>query len=196
MTAGTSTGSAGMNIQDNDRGTRNAPFGTLGVGKFLNHELVDRRRTELSEPEQRRQPGSQLEPVRHLVRRSLPLHRQEGRNWAPYIADGPGLPAVGRRVRRTSRTRTRPAQRDEGNFAAKFGVGVQSALDGKRAAIRTELAYRADFDDGSALNATADERLVRRSAGFCRLRDPAGSAGRCRSAGAGRAELRRPRRRR
>ena len=30
------TGAAGMNIQDNDRGTRNAPFGAIGLGKFLN----------------------------------------------------------------------------------------------------------------------------------------------------------------
>ena len=29
------TGSAGFNIQDNDRGTRNAPFLGLGVGKFI-----------------------------------------------------------------------------------------------------------------------------------------------------------------
>ena len=30
------TGTAGMNIQDNERGTRNAPFGAIGVGKFIN----------------------------------------------------------------------------------------------------------------------------------------------------------------
>ena len=30
------TGSAGFNIQDNDRGTRDTPFVALGVGKFLN----------------------------------------------------------------------------------------------------------------------------------------------------------------
>src|SRR3546814_5654321 len=29
------TGSAGINIQDNDRGTRNAPFVPLGLGKFI-----------------------------------------------------------------------------------------------------------------------------------------------------------------
>ncbi|WP_162301503.1 outer membrane beta-barrel protein, partial [Cognatilysobacter segetis] len=28
--------SAGWNIQDNDRGTNNAPFGTIGLGKMLN----------------------------------------------------------------------------------------------------------------------------------------------------------------
>src|SRR3546814_6916747 len=29
------TGSAGFNIQDGDRNTRNAPFGAIGVGKFF-----------------------------------------------------------------------------------------------------------------------------------------------------------------
>src|SRR3970282_2621469 len=29
------TGSTGFNIQDNDRGTRNAPFVALGLGKFV-----------------------------------------------------------------------------------------------------------------------------------------------------------------
>ena len=30
------TGSAGMNIQDNERGTRNAPFGAIGFGRMFN----------------------------------------------------------------------------------------------------------------------------------------------------------------
>ncbi|MEN1973450.1 hypothetical protein WCE34_14165, partial [Luteimonas sp. MJ204] len=29
------TGGAGFNLQDNDRGTRDAPFATLGFGKFI-----------------------------------------------------------------------------------------------------------------------------------------------------------------
>src|SRR5690606_19294247 len=29
------TGTAGMNIQDNARETRNAPFGAIGVGRFI-----------------------------------------------------------------------------------------------------------------------------------------------------------------
>ena len=29
------TGSAGFNLQDNDRGTRDAPFAGLGLGRFI-----------------------------------------------------------------------------------------------------------------------------------------------------------------
>src|SRR6185312_9894735 len=41
-----------------------------------------------------------------------------------------------------------PGLRKDGNFAAKVGVGIQSTF-AHRVAIRTELAYRADFDDSS-----------------------------------------------
>src|SRR5690606_24132050 len=41
-----------------------------------------------------------------------------------------------------------PAQREDGNLAAKIGVGVQGTFT-KRVAVRAELAYRADFDDQS-----------------------------------------------
>ncbi|WP_441822077.1 OmpA family protein, partial [Lysobacter sp. TAB13] len=40
-----------------------------------------------------------------------------------------------------------PGNRKDGNLAAKVGVGIQGDLG--RVGIRTELAYRADFDDSS-----------------------------------------------
>ena len=42
------TGTAGMNIQDNDRGTRNAPFGAIGVGKFIKTLTYQRMTREAS----------------------------------------------------------------------------------------------------------------------------------------------------
>src|SRR5690606_10071757 len=47
-----------------------------------------------------------------------------------------------------------PGEREDGNFAAKVGVGAQGKAG--RAAIRTELAYRADFDDTS-VNAPSED---------------------------------------
>src|SRR5690606_27935332 len=41
-----------------------------------------------------------------------------------------------------------PLEREDGNFAAKVGLGLQGTFT-NRVAIRTELAYRADFDDQS-----------------------------------------------
>ena len=93
------TGSAGMNIQDNDRGTRNAPFGALGVGKFLSQNWSLDGELNYQNPNNDANQDLQLEPVRHLVRPASPLHRRRPQLGA-VPADGPGLPAVGRRVRR------------------------------------------------------------------------------------------------
>ncbi|MDG2516624.1 OmpA family protein [Lysobacter soli] len=141
------TGSAGMNIQDNDRGTRNAPFGALGVGKFLNQnwsldgELnYQNPNNDANQDLNWSQYGASLDLRRHFT--------AEGRNWAPYLLMGLGYQRSEEEFDAFPNVNS-PGQREEGNLAAKVGVGIQSALAGKRAAIRTELAYRADFDDGS-----------------------------------------------
>ncbi len=141
------TGSAGMNIQDNDRGTRNAPFGALGVGKFLNPNWsLD---GELNYQNPNNDDNQDLNWAQYGV--SLDLRRHflaEGRNWAPYLLMGLGYQRSEEEFDAFPNPNS-PGRREEGNLAAKVGVGIQSALAGKRAAIRTELAYRADFDDGS-----------------------------------------------
>jgi OmpA-OmpF porin, OOP family len=141
------TGSAGMNIQDNDRGTRNAPFGTLGVGKFLNDNWSLDGELNYQNPNNDdnqnlnwSQYGASIDARRYF--------NAEGRDWAPYVLMGLGYQRSEEEFDASPSVNS-PAQREEGNLAAKIGVGIQSALAGKRAAIRTELAYRADFDDGS-----------------------------------------------
>jgi len=148
------TGSAGMNIQDNDRGTRNAPFGTLGVGKFLNQnwsldgELnYQNPNNDANQDLNWSQYGASLDLRRHFT--------AEGRNWAPYLLMGLGYQRSEEEFDAFPNVNS-PGQREEGNLAAKVGVGIQSALAGKRAAIRTELAYRADFDDGSVAAPSED----------------------------------------
>jgi len=141
------TGSAGMNIQDNDRGTRNAPFAGLGVGKFLNQDWsLD---GELNYQNPNNDANQNLNWSQYGL--SLDLRRHftaEGRNWAPYVLMGLGYQRSEEEFDAFPSVNS-PGQREEGNLAAKVGVGIQSALAGKRVAIRTELAYRADFDDGS-----------------------------------------------
>ena len=84
------TGSAGFNLQDNDRGTRNAPFLGLGIGKFVSPNWsVD---AELNYQNPNWDSNQDLEPVRNLVRRPPPLHRR-GPQLEPLPADGSGLPA-------------------------------------------------------------------------------------------------------
>jgi len=141
------TGSAGMNIQDNDRGTRNAPFGALGVGKFLNDNWSLDGEVNYQNPnfDDNQDLNWSQYGISFDARR---FFNAEGRNWSPYILMGLGYQQSEEEFDRFPDPNS-PGQRDEGNIAAKVGVGIQSALAGKRAAIRTELAYRADFDDSA-----------------------------------------------
>jgi OOP family OmpA-OmpF porin len=145
------TGAAGMNIQDNERDTRNAPFAALGFGRMFNpnwsfdvelnyqNPKIDRNQDLLWS-----QYGISFDVRRHFT--------AEGRNWNPYVLAGLGYqrheeefdPSLFR-VRYPSLTA--PGQREGGNVAGKLGVGLQGDLG--RVGIRTELAYRIDADDDS-----------------------------------------------
>ncbi|MFC3813802.1 OmpA family protein [Lysobacter sp. GCM10012299] len=140
------TGTAGMNIQDNDRGTRNAPFGALGVGKFIAPEWsLD---GELNYQNPNNDANQDLRWSQYGISFDLRRHfLAEGRNWAPYLLMGLGYQQSEEEFDANPNPNS-PGQRDEGNLAAKVGVGLQTAL-GERVSLRTEVAYRADFDDGS-----------------------------------------------
>ncbi|WP_334180422.1 OmpA family protein [Pseudoxanthomonas sp.] len=136
------TGSAGFNLQDDDRTTRNAPFLGLGLGKFIspNWSLDGELNYQNPKFEANRdalwsQYGISLDLRRHFV--------QEGRGWNPYIVAGLGM----QRSEEESLINASNQRRDN-NLAAKLGVGLQTTLD-KRVGVRAELAYRADFDDQS-----------------------------------------------
>src|SRR5688572_28784368 len=148
------TGSAGFNIQDNDRGTRDAPFLGLGVGKFLNQNWsVD---GELNYQNPNNDDNQDLNWAQYGASMDLRYHfTSEGRDWAPYALMGLGwqrseeefdaFPSV-----------SSPGRREDDNLAAKVGLGVQSALYGKRVGVRAEVAYRGDFDDKS-VNAPSED---------------------------------------
>ncbi|GAA5080952.1 OmpA family protein [Lysobacter panacisoli] len=145
-----------MNIQDNDRDTRDAPFGALGVGKFLNQNWSLDGELNYQNPNDDHnqnlnwsQYGASIDLRRHFT--------QDGRSWAPYLLMGLGYQRSEEEVVLLNNPHS-PGEREDGNLAAKIGVGIQSALAGKRAAIRTELAYRADFDDRS-IAAPHEERF-------------------------------------
>ena len=136
------TGSAGFNLQDDDRTTRNAPFLGLGLGKFIspNWSLDGELNYQNPKFEDNQdllwsQYGISLDLRRHFI--------QEGRGWNPYIVAGLGM----QRSEEESLINASNQRRDN-NLAAKLGVGLQTTLD-KRVGVRAELAYRADFDDTS-----------------------------------------------
>lgn len=140
------TGSAGFNVQDNDRNTRNAPFGAIGVGKFLNPNWSLDAELNYQNPNWDNNPdlnwsqyGISLDLRRHFI--------AEGRGLNPYLLVGLGFQRSEEEAD-ASPSPNSPVEREDGNFAAKIGAGVQSSFS-NRVALRAEVAYRADFDDQS-----------------------------------------------
>ena len=145
------TGSTGMNIQDNDRGTRNAPFLALGLGKFISPtwsidgELnYQNPHVDANQDLNWSQYGISFDARRHFL--------VEGRNWNPYVLMGLGFQRAEEEFDAFPSPNS-PGQREDGNLAGKFGVGLQGDMG--RVGIRTELAYRADFD-GTSVASTED----------------------------------------
>jgi OOP family OmpA-OmpF porin len=153
------TGSVGFNVQDEDRRTDNAPFGTLGFGKFispvwsLDAELnyqnpgLDSSVTGADSDLNFSQYGISLDARRHFI--------VDGRGWNPYLLVGVGYQRSEEEFDNFPSTNS-PGEIEDGNFAAKVGVGLQTTFE-KRVAVRAELAYRADFNDTSyAANGSQD----------------------------------------
>ncbi|MFL9582907.1 OmpA family protein [Stenotrophomonas sp. AB1(2024)] len=140
------TGSTGFNFQDSDRLTNDAPFVTLGLGKFIspnwsldgelnyqNPNFDDNQDLNWS------QYGASIDLRRHFI--------SEGRGWNPYLLMGLGYQKSEEEFDNFPSPNS-PGERKDGNFAAKLGVGLQTTFE-KRVAVRAEVAYRGDFDDKS-----------------------------------------------
>ena len=130
------TGSAGFNIQDADRDTRNAPFVGLGLGKFisdnwsLDGELnYQNPNFEANQNLNWSQYGISLDLRRHFI--------TEGRTWNPYALVGLGFQRTEEEYDAFPSVDS-PAQREDGNLAAKVGVGLQGDMG--PIGVRTELA--------------------------------------------------------
>ena len=142
------TGSAGMNIQDNDRDSRNAPFVTLGLGKFINpYWSVD---GELNYQNPNRDSNQDLNFSQYGI--SLDARRHfiaEGRNWNPYLLMGLGYQREEIEFDNFPNPNS-PFEDEVGGGSLKLGAGVQG--DVGRVKIRTELAYRVNnaIDDSDA----------------------------------------------
>ena len=140
------TGSTGFNFQDGDRGTSDAPFAALGLGKFVSPNWAIDGELNYQNPN--------LDSNRHLnwsqYGVSLDFRRfwlSEGRGYNPYALFGVGYQRAEESFDAFPNPNS-PGRREQGNLAAKVGVGLQTTFD-NRVAVRTEVAYRADFDDRS-----------------------------------------------
>ena len=140
------TGSTGFNLQDSARTTNDTPFIGLGLGKFispnwsvdgeLNYQLPN---FDANRDQNWSQYGISLDLRRHFI--------SEGRDWNPYVVAGLGYQRAEEEFDAFPSPNS-PGRREDGNLAAKVGVGLQTTLE-KRVGVRAELAYRADFDDSS-----------------------------------------------
>ncbi|AKC85975.1 OmpA family protein [Pseudoxanthomonas suwonensis] len=147
------TGSAGFNFQDSARGTQDVPFAALGLGKFVSPNwAID---GELNY----QNPG--LTSNRHLnwsqYGISVDFRRfwlSEGREYNPYFLFGVGYQQSEEEWDAFPNPNS-PQQREDGNLAAKVGLGLQTTFD-SRVAVRAEVAYRADFDSRS-VNAPSED---------------------------------------
>ena len=147
------TGSTGFNFQDSDRKTDDAPFVSVGLGKFisptwsLDMDLnYQNPKFDANKDLNWSQYGVSLDLRRHFV--------TEGRGWNPYMLLGLGYQKSEEEYVTTPNP-VSPGERVDGNLAAKVGFGLQSTFD-KAVAVRAELAYRADFDDQSIAGRNED----------------------------------------
>jgi len=133
------TGSAGFNMQDNDRDTGNTPLGALGVGKFLSPNWSLDAELNYQNPVwdsnqdlNWSQYGISFDLRRHFI--------AEGRNWNPYLLMGLGYQREEIESDNFPDPNS-PFEEEEGAVSGKFGIGVQNDMG--RYGVRAELAYRA-----------------------------------------------------
>lgn len=141
------SGSVGMNFQDNDRGTEDALFGTIGFGKFLTPNLSLETELNYQNPDKTSNPnlwwsqyGVSLDARYHF--------RNADSKWWPYLRGGIGLQRHEEEFVRDPLLGPNPAQHEDNNAALNLGAGLQ--FDFGRMDLRTEVGTRVDFDEVQA----------------------------------------------
>ncbi len=141
------TGGLGMNFQDSDRDTKNAPFVTLGFGKMITPNWSIDGELNYQNPRFNEQEllfsqyGATIDARYHFIK--------EGRAWWPYIRAGVGAQRSEEEFDAFPNPNS-PGQREDTNLTAQLGVGLQADYD--RYALRGELTSRYSFDDTSVVS--------------------------------------------
>ena len=140
------SGSTGVNFQDNDRGTEDSMFGTLGFGKFLTPNLSLETELNYQNPDKTSNPnlwwsqyGVSLDARYHF--------RNADSKWWPYLRGGLGWQRHEEEYTIVNGTGN-PYQHEDSNLAVNLGAGLQ--FDFGRMDLRTEIGTRIDFDDVQA----------------------------------------------
>ena len=140
------SGSTGVNLQDNDRGTEDSLFGTLGFGKFLTPKISLEAELNYQNPDKTVNPnllwsqyGVSLDGRYHF--------RNVDSKWWPYLRGGIGWQRHEEEYNATPNPIS-PGQHEDSNLALNLGAGLQ--FDFGRVDVRTEVGTRVDFDDQQA----------------------------------------------
>ena len=144
------SGGVGGNVQDDDRGTGDTGFLSLGFGKFVTPNWSIDAELNYQNPVfpndlNFSQYGLSLDARYHLLK--------EGRNWNPFFRFGLGTQRVEEEFDNTP-SPTSPGQREDSAIAATLGAGLQA--DYGRYAMRAEVAARSVTDDTSVVAPGSD----------------------------------------
>jgi len=139
------SGSTGVNLQDHDRGTEDAIFGTVGFGKFLNPNVsLD---TELNYQNAHKNINRNLWWSQYGVSVDARYHfRHADSKFWPYLRGGLGWQRHEEEF--IVPLPTSPWKHKDSNAAVNLGVGMQLNLG--RVNVRTEVGSRIDFDNKQA----------------------------------------------
>ena len=141
------SGSTGVNFQDNDRGTEDALFGTLGFGKFLTPRFSLETELNYQNPDKTVNPN--LWWSQYGVSVDARYHfRNADSKWWPYLRGGLGWQRHEEEYNDGFNLPTSFRQHEDSNLAVNLGAGLQ--FDFGRVDLRTEVGTRVDFDDQQA----------------------------------------------
>ena len=139
------TGTAGLNVQDDDRQTNSAGELGLGFGKFFSPNWSLDFGVYSTNPNFERAQDLNFSQYGAAVdlRRHFPT---EGKNWWPYVKAGVGVMRSDEEFNAFPSPNS-PGERTDNNLTADLGAGLQTALD--NFSVRLEGGLRWSLDDQS-----------------------------------------------
>ena len=140
------SGSTGVNFQDEDRGTEDSIFGTLGFGKFLNPNFSLETELNYQNPDKTINPNLWWSQYGISVDGRYHFRNMDSK-WWPYIRGGVGYQRHEEEFNAFPNPIS-PGQHEASNLALNLGAGLQ--FDFGRVDLRTEIGARVDFDDEQA----------------------------------------------
>lgn len=139
------SGSTGVNFQDQDRGTQDTIFGTVGFGKFLTPRISLDTELNYQNPDKTYDPSLRWSQYGVSLDARYHFRNADSKMW-PYVRGGIGWQRHEEQFDATPFPN--PGVHKDSNMAVNLGVGMQ--FDFGRMNMRTEVGTRIDYDDKQA----------------------------------------------